>query len=86
MFKVRHKLIDLAETGLENTALSPCFRICGTVNYRDLNIAARADPSCEKARSISEILRVTYSVAGRDRTQSYPVLGLFLPSLRLKLA
>ena len=79
-------LIDLAEMGSENTALSPCFSSCCTVSYHDLNIVASADISCDEARPISEILRVTYSVVGRDRRQSQPILGLFLPSLRLKLA
>jgi len=59
VFKVRHMLIDLAEMGSENTALSPCFRSCCTARYCDLNIMVCADTSCEKARSISEVLRVT---------------------------
>lgn len=70
MFKVRHMLIDLTEMGSENTALSPCFGSCCTVSYHDLNTVASADTSCDKARSTSEILRVTCSVAGRDRRQS----------------
>lgn len=86
MLKVRHILIDVAETGSKNTTFTPCFRNCCTVSYCDLNIVAFADTSCDKAKSILEILRVTYSVVDRARRQSQPVLGLLLPSLGLKLA
>lgn len=60
MFMVRHTLVDLAEMGSGNTALSPCFRSSCTVSYRDLNIAACADTSFENARSTSEVLRMTH--------------------------
>lgn len=59
MFKVRRMPIDLAEMGSENTVLSPCFGRCCTLSYHDLNIVASADSSCDKAKSISEVSRVT---------------------------
>lgn len=70
MLKVRHILIDVAETGSKNTAFTPCFRNCCAVSYCGLNIVAFADTSCDKAKSILEILRVTYSVVDRARRQS----------------
>lgn len=70
MLKVRDILIDVAEMGSKNIALTPCFRNCCAVSYCDLNIVASADTSCDKAKSILDILRVTYSVVGRDRRQS----------------
>lgn len=69
LFKFRHMLVDLAGMGSVNIALSPCFRSC-TVSYHELNIMASADTSRDEPRSISEIVRVIYSVAGRDRRQS----------------